>query len=102
MVEVRLTSFCYFCEAVPRPLFWALNGLYKLPKVRFESLFNLIGKSTITFLTGQSWRVVSNPGTHVGTQNKDFGNVSQTNVTRVYFCLWRSYPKEREEYMLQL
>ena len=53
-----LTPFCYVCEAVPGSLFWAFNGLNQLPKVRFEFLFNLIGKSTVTFLTGQSWRVL--------------------------------------------
>ena len=44
-----LTPFCYVCEAVPGSLFWAFNGLDQLPKVRFEFLFNLIGKSTMTF-----------------------------------------------------
>ena len=31
----------------------------------------------------------SNPGTQVGAQNKDFGAVSETDVTRVKFRLWR-------------
>ena len=32
----------------------------------------------------------SSLGTQVGTQNKDFGAVSQTDLTRVLeFCLWR-------------
>ena len=30
----------------------------------------------------------SNPGTQGGAHNKDFGNVSQTDVTRVSFRLW--------------
>ena len=34
------------------------NGLNQLPEERFEFPFNLIGKSTMAFLTGQSWRVL--------------------------------------------
>ena len=48
------------CEAAPRSLFCAPNGLNELPEVRFESSFMLIGKSTMAFLTGQScqsWRI---------------------------------------------
>ena len=30
----------------------------------------------------------SNPGTQVGPQNKDFGAVLQTDLTRVWFLLW--------------
>ena len=29
------------------------------------------------------------PGTHAESQNKDFGAVSQKDLTRVYFCQWR-------------
>ena len=40
-------------------------------------------------LTGQSWPY-SNPGTQVGCQNNsDFGAVSQTDLTRVWFRLCR-------------
>ena len=35
-------------------LFWAHYGLNKLTKARYEFPFNLIGKSTAAFLTGQS------------------------------------------------
>ena len=45
-------------EAESRSFFWVTNGLNKLPKVRFEFPFNLIGKSTMAFLTGQSWRIL--------------------------------------------
>ena len=31
----------------------------------------------------------SNPGTHVRAQNKNFGAVSQVDLTRVQFRLWR-------------
>ena len=52
----------YICEAAPIFLFWAPNGLDELPaEMRFEFPFNLIGKLTMAFLTGQSWRVYSNP-----------------------------------------
>ena len=46
------------CETAPISLFWALNGLNELPEVRFEFLFNLIGKSTMALISGQSWRVL--------------------------------------------
>ena len=40
------------------PCFWVLHGLKGLPEMRFKFPFNLIGKSTMAFLTGQSWRVL--------------------------------------------
>ena len=46
------------CEAAPRSSFWIYNGLDELPKVLFEFPFILIGKSTMAFLTGQSWCVL--------------------------------------------
>ena len=72
------------CEAATRSLFWAPNGLNELPSLctdaplpsefgegertsvhrlwitgsHFEFPFNLIGKSTMVLLTGQSWRVL--------------------------------------------
>ena len=49
--------------------------------MRFEFPFNLTAKSTMTFLTGQSWRY-SNPDTQVEAENKDFGASSQTDLTR--------------------
>ena len=54
----NFTSVSNVCEAVPSSLFWAPNGLNELPEVRFEFPFILIGKSTMAFLTGQSWRVL--------------------------------------------
>ena len=36
-------------EAAPRSLFRATNGRNKLPEIRFEFHFNLIGKSTMAF-----------------------------------------------------
>ena len=46
------------CKAAPLSLFWALNGLNELPEMHIEFTFNLIGKLTIAFLMGQSWRVL--------------------------------------------
>ena len=39
-------------------LFWAPKGLNKLPEEHFKFPFNLIGKSTMLFSTGQSWHVL--------------------------------------------
>ena len=40
----------------------APKGLKELPEIAFEFSFKMIGKSTMAFLTGQSWR----PSTQVG------------------------------------
>ena len=52
----------------------------ELPEMRFEFPLNLIGKSTMVFLTVNPG-VYSNPATQVGSYNKDFGAVSQTDLT---------------------
>ena len=54
----NITVISNVYKAESRSLFWATNGLNKLPKVRFEFPFNLIGKSTMAFLTGQSWHIL--------------------------------------------
>ena len=54
----NVTSVSNVCEAAPRSLFWAPNGHGELPEVRFEFPFVWIGKSTMAFLKGQSWRVL--------------------------------------------
>ena len=54
----NLTTVSNVCEAAPISLFWAPDALNELPEVRFEFPFILIGKSTIAFWTGQSWRVL--------------------------------------------
>ena len=68
-------------------LFRAPNGLNELPEERSEFLFILIGKSTVAFLTGQSWRVLKS--WYTGAQNNNFGTVSQTDLTRVKSRLQR-------------
>ena len=62
-------------------MFWAPNGLTELPKMHFKFPFNLTGNLTVALSTGQSWHVLKSRYTR-GTQNKDFGAVSQTELTR--------------------
>ena len=50
----NLTPVSNVCEAAPKSLVWAPNGLNELTELRFEFPFNLIGKSTMAFLIGQS------------------------------------------------
>jgi len=78
----NLTFVHNICEVVPRSLVWAPYGLSKLPEVCFKFLFNTIGKSTMAFLTGQSWHVLKSWYTG-GDPEQDFGAVSQTDLTRV-------------------
>ena len=46
------------CEATPISLFWAPKGPNKLPEVRFEFPFMLMGLLTMTYLKGLSCRIV--------------------------------------------
>ena len=67
-------------------MFWTPNGLNELPEVRFEFLFNLIGdhdkpNKGLFYLANRG--AYSNLGTQLEVQNKDFGAVSQTELTRV-------------------
>ena len=52
------TAVSNVCETFPRSLFWPPDELNELPEVRFEFPFILIGKSTMAFLTGQSWCIL--------------------------------------------
>ena len=54
----HLTPVSKVCEAALIFLFWVPNGLSELPEVHFEFPFILIGKSTMAFLTSQSWGVL--------------------------------------------
>ena len=78
----NLTSASNVCEEEPISLFWAPNGLHELPEKRFEFPIILLGKSTVAFLTGLSWRVLTSWYTD-RAQNKDFDAVSQKVLTRV-------------------
>ena len=51
--------------------------------MRLELPFNLIGNSTMA-----NHGAYSNPGTQVRVQNKDFGDFSQTDLTRSLAPLW--------------
>ena len=50
----HVTPVSNVCVAAPISLFWVPNGLNELPEMRFEFPFNLIGKSTMVDLKGQS------------------------------------------------
>ena len=101
--RLNLTWVSNVCEAAPIFLFWAPNGLNESWTRRtFRIFFHLESssfpgfspthpteertmgtrlvlsrKSTMAFLTGQSWRVVKS-WYGWGPQNKDFGAVAQT------------------------
>jgi len=64
-------------------LSWASKGLNELPKESFEFPFILIGKLTVDFFSKPIMA-----GTQIlvhrwRAQNKDFGAVSQRDLTRV-------------------
>ena len=74
---------------------WVPNGLYKIPEAHFEFPFNLIGKSVISLLTGQSYNCTySKPATQVWSQNKAFGAGSKTVSTRAGFSFVFSFAGE--------
>ena len=54
----NITVISNVYEAESRSFFWASKGLNKLPKVRFEFPFNMIGKSTMAFWACQSWHIL--------------------------------------------
>ena len=56
------------CNAAPISLFWTSNRLNELPEMLFRFPFNLIGKSTMAFLTVQSWRVLKSWSTGGGPE----------------------------------
>ena len=66
------------CEPAARSLFWAPNRFNELTEVRFNFPSILIAKSTMAFRQANHG-ACSNPGTHLGSQNMDFGGVSQTD-----------------------
>ena len=54
------------CEAALISLFWTSSRLKALPQKCFEFPFNLIGKLTMDFLTGQSWHILKSSYTGRG------------------------------------
>ena len=61
------TPVSNICEAVPISLTWVPYGLNKLLEMHFKFPFNLVGKSTTAFLTGQSWHVLKSQYTGGGS-----------------------------------
>lgn len=57
--------------------------------MRFEFPFIMIGSSTMGIFKQAKHGAQLNPGAQVGSQNKDFGAVLQTDLTRVLIRLWR-------------
>ena len=55
-------------------------------RLRFEFPFNLIGKSTMTFLTGQSW---DTQDTQEGGPEQGFRRWAQANLVEVSYILSR-------------
>ena len=55
--------------------------------MRFDFLFNLIGKLTMVFFKMVNHGAYSNPGTQVGEKIKDFGAVSQ----KFFSCLRKTF-----------
>ena len=67
----NLTPVSNVCEAAPKSLFCAPNGLNELPEVCFQFPFILIGKWTKAFLKSQSWHVLKSRYT-VGDPEQGF------------------------------
>ena len=63
-------------------MFLVRNGLKELPEMRFDNLFNLIGKSVVAFLTGSLWRVLKSwytgGGPEQGFQRRFADGLNQT------------------------
>ena len=74
----NLITISDVCEAAARSLFWAPNRFNELTEVRFNFPSILIAKSTMAFQQANHG-ACSNPGTQLGSQNMDFGGVSQTD-----------------------
>ena len=73
-------------QAVPTSLFCAPNRLNEVLEMHFEFSFILIGKSTMVFLTGQSWCTLESWYTG-GGPGRGFWNCFADRITRVQFCL---------------
>ena len=83
----NLTWVSNVCEAALISLSWAPSGLNQLPESRLEFPFVLICKSTMAFLTGQSWRVIKSWYTG-GVLDQEFrrcfaDGLSQSSVSSV-------------------
>ena len=79
-----VTQWVASVKLAPVSLFWPRYGLNKLPEVHFKFFFNLIRKSTMAILSGQSWLVLKSwyLGGGARTGILIFGAVSQRNLTQ--------------------
>ena len=74
----NLITISDVCEAAARSLLWAPNRFNELTEEGFNFPSILIAKSTMAFQQANHG-ACSNPGTQLGSQNMDFGGVSQTD-----------------------
>ena len=82
----HVTPVSNVCVAAPISLFWVPNGLNELPEMRFEFPFNLIGKSTVVDLKGQSClriKIMVHTVHTVGSSGQNLGAVSQADLPRM-------------------
>ena len=75
VTDVRSHNLRSASDVSETSLFWAPNWLNQSWELRFEFPFNLIGDSTMAFLTGQSWRVLKSWYTGGDPEQKDFGSI---------------------------
>ena len=74
-------------QAVPTSLFCAPNRLNEVLEMHFEFSFILIGKSTMVFLTGQSWCTLESWYTG-GGPGQGFWNCFADRLNKSSVCLW--------------
>ena len=79
-----VTQWVASVKLAPVSLFWPRYGLNKLREVHFKFFFNLIRKSTMAILLGQSWLVLKcwYLGGGARTGILIFGVVLQRNLTQ--------------------
>ena len=81
------------CKAAPIFLFCTSNGLnHAITGSAFRIFFHLDWQIDDGFLNRPMMvrTQICDSGTRVRAQNKEFGAVLQTDLTTVYFLLWRS------------
>ena len=91
--NLTLVSTCNICISVLVSLFGTPNSLNKLPEMLFVFPFNPTGKSTMAFLTGQSWYILKSWYTG-GAQNNDFGAVPQMDLIKKFTSICGAGCKE--------
>ena len=74
----------YYCVSSTNILFLGLQQTQQISRSTFHISFHLDWQIDIGIFN----RLLKHGGTLVGARNKDFGAVSQMNLTRVWFCLY--------------